>query len=374
MLALAAWLLSVRICLAQDTLPPVKPWSGFGIEVNPILGKVVKHEAKFKLPIPALTTGFDINFMLHTYGAKAWEQDCRYPTLGLAIAYINYGIDSIYGKCIGLYPNITLPLYRGKKLQWDVRLGDGIGYVTKRYQRTAPVNTINNAIGSHINDFGMFMTDLRYRINEHWDMQLGGSLTHISDASFRKPNLGINMFAGHFGLRYFPVTSQPRRIVRPTAVLSRRWLAQARASMAMVSSYTAGGPVLPVYIASGYASKRWRNNKKAHFGIDYSYHENIYAFLRNTDSLRGKERANSYKTALFAGNEFMLGRLGIVLQVGYYLQQSAIKLDPLYQKIGGQYYLLQRERGPLKEVFISAFLKVHQSVAELGEIGLGVGF
>ena len=89
---------------------------------------------------------------------------------------------------------------------------------------------------------------------------------------------------------------------------------------------------------------------------------------------KGHEAQNSYKSALFVGNEFLLGRLGVVLQLGVYLQQSAIPIDPVYEKVGGHYYLVQKEQGPIKEVFISAFLKAHRTVAELGEIGFGVGF
>lgn len=355
---------------AQDN----KPWSGFGIETNVIAGKVVKHEHKFTLPIPALTTGLDINLLLHTYGKKAWQQRRGYPVIGMGFSYINYGIDSIYGRCFGMYPNIIIPLVKGKNLEWTLRLGDGIGYVTKTYRRTSPVDTINVAIGSHINDFAMIMTDLRYHINQHLDIQLGANITHISDGSFHKPNLGINMKGAHIGIRYFPVTSKPACIEHKPGLLKNRWLVQFRGSLARISSYTPGGPLYPVYIASGYISRRWLGKNKVFSGIDYSYHENIYAYLRNNNLVPGSEMQNSYKSALFAGNEFLVGRVGIVLQAGVYLKQAYIKLDPVYEKIGGNYYFVQKEHGPIKEFFLSAFVKTDITVAEFGELGLGVGF
>ena len=349
-------------------------WAGFGIEANAIGGKVVKHEKKFTLPIPAVTTGLDADLLLHTYGKKEWEQRRKYPVIGLGFSYIHYGIDSIYGNCIGLYPNIVLPLVSGKHLEWTLRLGDGIGYVTKTYRRAAPADTINVAIGSHINDFAMIMTDVRYHINTHWDVQLGANITHISDASYSKPNLGINMVGAHIGVRYSPVTSKPAHIVRELQPLKNRWLAEVRGSMAYVSSYTPGGPRYPVYLASGYVSRRWLSKNKLQGGIDYSYHENIYAYLRNNNLAPGAEAAHSYKAALFAGNEFLVGRVGIVLQAGVYLHQAYVKLDPVYEKVGGNFYIVQKEHGPIKELFLSAFLKTDLSVAELGELGLGVGF
>ena len=358
------------ISFAQD----VTPWSGFGIEVNPMVEKVYKHEAKFTVPLPALTTGVDVNLMLHTYGKMAWEQRRRYPTIGLGITYINYGIDSIYGRCLGVYPNIELPLIRGKNLEWTLRLGDGIGYVTRHYSRTDPVDTLNVAIGSHINDFFSFNMDLRYHLNKHWDIQLGGNFNHISDASYHKPNLGVNTYGAHIGIRYFPVTSRPPRLERKLEPLKNRWLFQARLGLAFVSSETPGGPLYPVYLASSYVSRRWLSKNKAFIGMDYSYHTDIYAFLRNNEIFTGNEASHSYKSAIFFGNEFMLGRVGAVLQVGVYTHQAALKQDPYYEKIGGNYYLIQKEHGPLKELFLSAFLLTHKIVAELGEIGIGVGF
>jgi len=362
------------VCHAQDVSQSVKPWSGFGIEATILAEKVYKHEAKFTVPLPALSTGIDVNLMLHTYGRKSWEQRRRYPTIGIGITYINYGIDSIYGRCVGIYPNIELPLIRGKSLEWTLRIGDGIGYVTKRYSRVNPVDTLNTAIGSHINDFFSFSTDLRYHVNHHLDVQIGGNFNHISDASYHKPNLGVNTYGAHIGVRYFPVTSRPPRIERQLAPLKNRWLIQGRLSMSLVASEAPAGPLYPVYIAAGFVSRRWLSKNKMFAGIDYSYHTDVYAFLRNNEIYPGTEKQNSYKSAVFIGNEFLLGRVGVVFQVGVYTHQAYLKQDGFYQKIGGNFYLVQKEKGPIKELFLSALLKTHRIVAELGEIGIGAGF
>jgi len=367
-------LLIAFVSQAQDNPQAVAPWSGFGVEVSAMAGKVFKHEAKFDLPIPKVSTGLDMDFVLHSFGRKSWEQRRKYPTIGIGITYTNYGIDSVYGRCVGIYPNIELPLVRGNRLTWTLRIGDGVGYVTKHFSRTNPVDTLNVAIGSHVNDFANFSTDLRYHINHHWDFQLGAHFTHISDASYDKPNLGVNMYGAHLGLTYFPVTSTPTFIKKELPKLKNRWLAEVRLSMAYVSANVAGGPLYPVYIASGYVSRRWLSKNKMFVGYDYSYHNDIYAFLRDNEIDPGKERQNSYKTAVFFGNEFMMGRLGIVLQVGVYTHQAALRTDAYYEKIGGHYYLIQKEHGPVKEFFLSAFLKTHKTIAELGEFGVGFGF
>ena len=354
---------------AQDN----KPGAGSGIEANLFMGKVIKHTVLFHLPVPALSTGLDINITNQTYGRKDWEQRRRYPLLGIGVTYINYGIDSVYGRCIGVYPNITLSLIKGKKVEWTLRIGDGVGYVTHLYGRHPLSDTLNNAIGSHINDFFSFNTDFRYHINRHWDVQAGINFNHISNASFQQPNLGINLLGEHIGIRYFPVTRTPQYIHKELKPLSKRLLFEARAALAFTQSDAPKGPLFPVYMASVYGSRRWLSKNKLFLGVDYSYHQGVYAFLRNNEILVGEEAKNSYKSAVFFGNEFLLGRVGVMLQIGVYVKQTYLKQDMYYEKIGANYYLIQKEKGVLKELFLTGLLKTHKSIAELAEFGIGIG-
>ena len=357
---------------AQDFLQK----EGFGVEANLFEGKVLKHTVKFLPPIPALSTGVDVNFVWKTNGKKDWQQRRRYPTIGIGLAYTNYGIDSIYGRCFSIYPNILIPLITGNKLEWTLRIGDGFGYVTKHYTRISPIDTINNAIGSHGNDYASFNTDIRYHINNHWDVQIGGNFSHISNASYHQPNLGVNLYGTHIGFRYFPVTSKPKYIVSDLKPIKNRWGAAFRLSMAFNQPPPALGPTYPVYIATGIISKKYRSKNKVFSGIDYSYHESIYAFLRNNPVFvpQGTEAQHAYKTSGFIGNEFLLGRVGVVLQLGYYLHQAYQVQGVYYEKLGGNLYLSQKTHGVVKDVFLCAFLKANSTVAEYAELGFGLGF
>ena len=134
------------------------------------------------------------------------------------------------------------------------------------------------------------------------------------------------------------------------------------------------GPIYPVYLGAGYISKRWSSRNKFFGGFDYSYSDQLYAYLRNNGFVAsGQEKWNSFKTAVFAGNEFLLGRVGVVLQLGYYTHQTFDIQEPYYEKLGGNLYLVQREKGPIKEFFLCAFLEAHLAVAEFAEFGFGMG-
>jgi Lipid A 3-O-deacylase (PagL) len=365
------WFFSICNANAQDSNAP---GAGVGIETSFISARVIRHEAKFTAPIPPISFAQDVNFVYQTYGRKDWEQRRRFPVIGIGFTYTDYGDNAVFGHCYGIYPNMQVPLLRRQNMEWTLRFGDGLGYVTRKYQTSAPVDTINNAIGSHLNDFAMLMTDLRFNIDDHWRLQFGLTFTHISDADVRQPNLGVNMGGIHAGAQYYPVTYRPKRIIRDLSKLPNRWLIEARAGTAYNESRSPGNPELPSYMGSAYASRRWKGKNKVFIGADYAFHNDVEAFLKWCNLYRGHEGAHSWDGAVFAGNEFLMGRVGIMTQIGIYYHQTYLAFDPFYEKFGINYYLLQKEHGPIKELFLSAMLLAHEITAQYAEFGIGTGF
>jgi hypothetical protein len=350
-----------------------KPLCGFGVESNLLAGKIIKHTQKFRAPIPAISTAFDVNFLWQTYGKKEWHQRRNFPLVGFGIAYTDYGNDAIFGKCLGIYADVQLTILKRDRLEWTMRIGDGLGYVTKKYQTIAPLDTLNNAIGSDLNDFAIILTDLRYQVDDHWQLQLGANFTHISNGDFHQPNLGVNMVGAHVGVRYYPVSCKPKPIVRDLPKLKNRWLAQARAGVYFKEARAAGNPIYPSIVTSVYASKRWHGMNKFFAGVDYCYHNDVHAFLVNYGVHYGNEKAHSWDGGYFAGNEFLLGRVGLVGQVGLYYHQTYLRFDDVYEKLGGNFYFLRTEHGFIKELFMSAMLTTHAFTAEYADFGIGVG-
>jgi Lipid A 3-O-deacylase (PagL) len=345
---------------------------GFGIETNTLTGRIIRHSANFKSPIPDLSVAMDINFVWQTYGKKDWQQRRNFPTIGAGITFTDYGNNRVYGRCVGIYTNITIPIIKRRNWEWTVRLGDGMGYVTRRNRY--PVDSANCAISTHINDFAIFMTDVRWHIDDHWQVQMGANFTHISNGDYYQPNLGVNMAGLHVGVQYYPVTNWPKAIVRELPKLKNRWLAEMRVSTYYKEARAQGNPVVPSYLVAGYASRRWLGKNKMFIGADYMWHEDVYRFLLATKIHEGPNQRNwAWDGAVFAGNEFLVGRLGLITQVGVYYHQTYLKFDDVYEKIGAHFYLLRREKGPVKELFISGMLLTHEITAQFAEFGLGVG-
>lgn len=346
--------------------------AGYGIEVNPVYGKIIKHNYIFP-PMPKQSYAVDVVILKQTDGNKEWQARRNNPLVGLGITYTNYGIDSVYGKCIGLYPVVELPIINGVQLEWTCRFGYGIGYVTKRYERYPSFNTENNLVGSRLNNYTQFTTQLRYKANQHVHVHAGFNFSHISNGSFRLPNLGVNMYGAHIGMRYFPVTDQPQPKTVATEQLRNRWMVQARVGLGMIEYNNVDGPMYPVYTATLFASKRYASKNKILAGIDYSYFTAMYTFLRNNEIAVGKEKAVSWEGVIFAGHEFVMGRIGIIAQFGVPFHHTEINKDKTIQKLGYSYYLLQKEQGVLKELSLNGFIKANNLEASHFEFGIGIG-
>lgn len=350
-----------------------KAMDGYGIEADLLAGKLVKHNYIFP-PIPALSSAVDINILKQTNGKKLWQQRRNYPQIGLGITYTNYGNNDIYGQCIGIYPVIPFHIARGKRFSWDMKVGIGIGYITRSFERQPTWDTINNLIGSKLNNFTLAATSVKYNINEHLSLQAGLTLTHVSNGSFKLPNLGLNFAAGHIGIRYFPGNPRPKRTSSYLPQLKNRVLLQARMSMGFCEIQGNNGPLYPVYMPSLFMSKRYASRNKAFIGVDYSYYKSLEAFQKNNGINDGEESKYATQACAIVGNEFLFGRFGILLQVGVPFKKTLRENDGMYfPKMGYNFYVLQNETGPVKELSIHSYIKANRFEADLIEFGIGVG-
>lgn len=364
----------VLVCATFSSFGQEQNWAGAGIEANFLLGKMIKHTAKFTGVLPKESYALQLNIVKQTYGQKDWQQRRNFPQIGVNLVYVNYNKSDVYGSVFGVCPNIQIPLLKYKNLEWVFDAGMGVGYDTKPYERLPHPNLGNVAIGGHLNNVSPFSTELKLTINQHLGLQIGGNFVHVSNASFEQPNLGINLWGAHVGLRYSPVDNNPKKIYKQLEPLKNRWLVSARYSMAFYENNPADGPKYRVYNGSIFVSKRYWSKNKVYAGFDYTYNTGVYVFLKSIENLQGREDKASTSVAAFAGNEFLVGKLGIVFQLGVYLKELYNVHEVMYQKIGGNYYFYQSEKGILKEAYATVFLKTHKANAEYAELGLGLSF
>src|SRR6185369_6666758 len=92
--------------MAQDTTRH----RGVGVEANFLVGRIIKHSVKFTAPVPPVSIATDVNFVWQTYGKKEWNQRQGFPVTGLGITFTDYCSKRIFGSCLGVYPNLQVPI------------------------------------------------------------------------------------------------------------------------------------------------------------------------------------------------------------------------------------------------------------------------
>lgn len=354
---------------------PSSNWDGIGFEQNIKWSNMLKHSPKFTGPVSNNVFGYEMHVLYKTYGRKEWQQRRNYPTIGLAFNYVNFGYNDIYGSAYGISPTITLNLLQLNNFEWTIRAGFGISYVTKFYHRPPHATSQNAAIGGHLNNLSPFSSDIRWQINKKWSVHAGVQFTHVSNASFHIPNLGINTWGGQLGFRYFPTTSKPNYIRRESLTKwAKPYGVQARTSIGFKEAGPYGGPIYKTTLLGLQGYKIYKSKNRLFAGAEYQFHEQVFAFHKSNLESTKKAKQEARQIAVHIGHEFLIGSFGVIGQVGYYIKDIEERNLPIYQKIGVQVYAYQNDKTFIKQAYTNILLKTHLANAEVVELGIGLSF
>ncbi|MBL7772218.1 MAG: acyloxyacyl hydrolase [Chitinophagaceae bacterium] len=340
--------------------------------VNMLSGRMLKHTSKITIPTPLAQQAVELSYRKQTQGNKVWQQKFGYPEIALNLLMASNGRSEL-GYTFGLYPSIQFSLFKRRNTNLFGKIGGGIGYVTRFWDRIPEADTLNNIIGGRINNVSMFQLGVRYYINQHWSLQTGFDFYHASNASARQPNFGINTYGFFLGSSYHPKGyKHPFEHVQEDASLNKLRFGL-RLSFAMSEDKIPNGPMYPSYHFSGFVQKFYRNKSYLTFGADASYYEKLYALFTMNGMYKNEEKQHAWRYSIYAGHEFLFGKIGFPLHLGFYLNRP-IEGPRFYQKLGMNYHFYQRRSSFIKDIFVSAILKTHLVQAEQAEFGFGFFF
>ena len=235
-------------------------------------------------------------------------------------------------------------------------------------------DTINNIIGSRLNNFSQVQTNLQYKISENLNLKLGGFFNHLSNGAARKPNLGINFSGLIVGLDYFPNGQKKVRQKNEYQKEKNKLQFGLRSAFSLVEDAVADGPFYSVFHQSFMVTKKVQQKNRVFFGADLTYNERNFAFLKNNAYCPGKEKNGAWNSSVFGGMEFLFGKLGMPIQAGLYTKKMANEGKVWYQKLGMNYYVYENKQTFIKTVYLSTLLKTHLSIADNIEFCLGFLF
>lgn len=343
-----------------------------GIEANFQVGEVFKHSSLFKPKITGLSYVGEVNIFKQTDGSKDWQKKLHYPEIGGGLIMLFHKNQHIIGNSFAAYAYWKYALVRSKVVDFNLKLGLGVAYSTKKYNVES--NPQNNTLGSNINAYIQIRLGLDWKIAPQLKLVTAFVFSHYSDGAVKLPNLGINTPTGTIGLVYYPYKT-PMQLNRDSfnkkPVLKNEIFAKATIGFIDVTKFVDDKVRFAQATSIGYT--RYINiTNKMSFGstLEFNFAEPfIYVNTLEVENKKLKKAATNL--SINVSDEILIGRFAMHFEMGAYLYHTYRLPLPINFKIGGACYLPEMGKKKRGQAMVLGNVKTHGSTAQLVEIGGG---
>jgi hypothetical protein len=280
---------------------------------------------------------------------------------GTAIYFGSTGSQQYIGKMGGAYGFLDFGIIGSKLTSLRMRTGLGLGFVEFPYD--AETNHKNVVIGSKTNLFIHAALKNVWHINQKWNLNAGVSISHLSNATTKLPNLGLNIPAFTAGISTFINRSAFEKITYRDSFL-KKWNA--------IIQLTAGIKQVPWVNSKRYGQMilssefLYQPNRFGRYGggLAITYDPSQDNFFIDSVITVGIKNYPAINLALFASYEIILGRVSIPIQLGAALLDTKKRI---YQNYGIRYRLT----GNLS---LAGYLRTHGGTADFLHGGISYHF
>lgn len=337
----------------------------FEVEGKYHVGYIISHRNDIEVLVKGYTRIGELNFTKRFNGNKDWQLKHNYPYFGVSFFYFDFSNPQDIGNAFASCATWELPITRAENFQLALKLGVGLGYVEKVFHPAE--NYKNYATSTHLNGFAHLNMKARYRFSHHFNASLGLSFSHFSNASYKKPNLGMNIPALNVGIGYsFKEKERKPKKEKLEYVFNRKWDHDMILSYGVKEKNPIGSDLYKVYSYAYTFTKRFSYKSRAGLGADISYNGALEGEL-NTQGETITEQNEKIQIGMNLGYYFQIENLTIFLNQGVYLYSEHRGSGGLYNRMGFRYVI--------KEHFIiNASMRTHLAVADHIEYGLGYRF
>jgi hypothetical protein len=330
-----------------------------------LYGFVVAHSPRIEHLVTGHTKGFQLNFGKQTAGEKEWNNIYNYPQTGISLVNLDFANPERLGSATGVLVFVDLPFIRNPNFMFSLNLGEGLGYVTKKFSMAE--NRKNLVTGSKLNAAIQIFIQTSYRLSPKTDFRLALGLTHFSNGSLTTPNIGINNASISSGLifRFDTARTVPKKSLLPQVDGKIRY--EVFVSGGVKEIYPPEGKKYFAWSLSGEAVKPLSHKYSLSAGADLFYDLSIDDNVKKESGILHNPPSNRTRSGIFISNEFAFNRLAIVLQLGVYLYYPFKDDGSAYHRLGFRYRCSDH-------LLINYTLKAHYARADNTEIGIGYLF
>lgn len=288
--------------------------------------------------------------------SPVWNGAKRLPQWGVGLSNIHSGSQYV-GTIVSFYPYLRFPLITAGIFQSDFRLGFGVGWVQKPYDKLT--NPKNQLLSQKVNTHTNLSWQGAFRLSSHSFINTGVSFYHLSNAKTRLPNLGINIPFISVGYRYafHGETKKPQRVFD---TLNKKLFVNVFLSGGVKQMQAPDSSYYFVQLLTGEIGKQISYSSTLALGLFVTHDHSV-----KTDALVKQLRSiKTSQAGVYGSYEYTMGRLSIPIQLGVFVYNSN---SSLAESIGFRY--------KFNHNFIAALmLKAHGRKADLMHAGIGYQF
>ncbi len=332
---------------------------------------------------------YELRLAKQTLGKRKWQAGFGFPETGVALLYGDFGNNKVYGSAIGIVPDVTLNTLSDKPLSVKVKLGIGLAYFTKPFDKQD--NPENVYIGSRLANMSVAAIGFQYKLSKKVRLQYAISYYHCSNGHYQVPNVGMNLPGFKAGIKYYP----SGKVKTPTTKQSNgeklplKFTVSAGAGVHEFAGTLkpVGGPKYRINVFDAGVYKNVNSVLNLKSGICVKYYTDYYNFSVKND-FENNRKINATVVSVYAGNEFLLHKTGVYLQTGLdlyapfekeYLQYKNTPLnfskfmeEFVSSEIGINYYWFDPLTMKTCNPYIGIFIKTNFAMADFigGHIGI----
>jgi hypothetical protein len=330
-------------------------------------GFMVNHHLEMKI-FNAHFPSFEINLGKETYGRERWQAEYGYPFIGVSYWYSQMGNSEFLGSANAVFPYVNYPIVRNQKHELNFRVGLGLAYLTKRFERLENYKYI--AIGSHLNAAINLMAEYRWRFNPRMNAAVGVALMHFSNGSTKTPNYGINTPSINLAFAYRLSKENAYQDKKLTPALRIFEFPESRsidlslgATVAVKDMGSEYGRTFMVYNLFGNVMKQFSFKSTAGVGFDLTINESDL-FFADLNKVKYENKSELWRLGIGPVYQLNMSKLSYFFGLGFYLR-AKMATTKTYFKIGLQYQITPR-------LFANLTLRTHFGQADF--VGIGMGY
>jgi hypothetical protein len=310
-----------------------------GIETRGKIGFLLPHRPVMHHLLQGHSRAFEASYVIQTNGNEEWQQSFRLPRWGGTAYFSDFGNPEQLGWAGGAYLFGELPIVRVNKFAFMAKLGGGLAYVSKKYDKV--INPKNNSIGSHWNSLIVVGVATNYQLKQS-ELSLGLDMTHLSNGATVLPNLGINVPYLSLGythyLKNIVYKDEPLPMSSHIAALDK-WQLNVMGIVSTKQIYPTGGRNYLVSSLGIFATKKFSRKAGMDLGLDIIYNGSLKDRAVEIENVTVIE---AVQVGLFAGYFIPINRLRVLLGMGYYIKDNFSPEGPFYHRLAVRYKLTEK--------------------------------